>query len=208
MAQNVTAHPAIPDDDRFKIASLSNFALTRGTDRLIDVAVAIPPDLRHKFLFVVAGKMELSKSSDGKLGSIARRGGTLVDYARECGVGEMFQFLGHVSEPERILQGCDMLIKPTRIDIPWGRDILEAMIAGIPVLTCGTWDKFVRHRETGLLHPNFDAEDFARELCKLSTDVNFRNMLGQAAQKHIRTLCNGPARAEDLSAVWKRTVRS
>ena len=152
---NVTAHPAIPDDNRFKIASLSNFALTRGTDRLIDVAAAIPSELRHRFLFVVAGNMGLSKSFEGELGNVARRGGTLANYANERGVEEMFHFLGHVSEPERVLVGCDMLLKPTRIDIPWGRDVLEAMSAGIPVLTCGTWDKFVRHRETGLLPSHF-----------------------------------------------------
>src|SRR3546814_16059692 len=107
--------------------------------------------------------MQLPRSLPGVLGSIARRGGTLADYAAAKGVGDMFLFLGHVTEPERVLAGCHALIKPTRENNPWGRDIVEAMAHGRPVISVGPWAKFVETGATGILPPIFDAPALARE---------------------------------------------
>lgn len=203
---NIVPHPDIPNDGRFKVASLSNFALTRGTDRMIDVATALGASARDRFLFVMAGDMRLSRSFPGLLGRIARDGGTLADYAAERGVGDMFLFMGHVSEPERVLAACDVLVKPTRIDIPWGRDVLEAMAFAMPVVTCGTWDRFIRHNETGFLHAGFDPADFGRDLQMLAGDAALCGALGAAARARVLELCNGPDRAADLEAVWREVA--
>ena len=198
----VTPHPEVPRDGRFKVASLSNFAFIRGTDRVVDVARALAGMGRRDVLFVMAGDMRLTGSLPGALGRIARRGGTLADYAAGQGVGDMFLFLGHVEEPERVLAACDMLIKPTREANPWGRDIIEAMAAGRPAVTVGSWDKFVRDGETGILCAQFDAGTFARTIADLGDGRDRLAAMGRAARDHIARLCNGPARAADLLAVW------
>ena len=39
----------------------------------------------------------------------------------------MIRFMGHVKNPEKFIKESDILIRPTRENNPWGRDILEAM---------------------------------------------------------------------------------
>lgn len=203
----VAAHPRIPNDERLKIGCLSNYAWDRGIDRLIDIADALQSiGLRDKILFVVAGDMSLTRSLPGELGRIGSRGGTLADYAASRDLGDMFCFLGHVTEPERVLAACDVLVKPTRHDNPWGRDIAEALAAAKPVLSVGAWTTLVETGHTGLLQPRFDAKQMAVAIAELVVDPALRRRMGEAGRERIRRLCNGPERARDLAAVWARVA--
>lgn len=175
-------------------------------DRLVDIAEALATAGQRGFLFVVAGDVGLSASMPGVLGDVARRGGTLRDYAEARGVGDMFLFLGHVPDPERVLAACDVLAKPTREDNPWGRDILEALAMGKPVLSVGVDATFVETGVTGILQRRFDAEALAEDLIALAADDNRCRTMGEGARNRIRRLCNGADRAADLAAVWRRVA--
>lgn len=197
----------IPDDRRLKICCLSNYAWDRGIDRLVDVAQALDASgFGNDVLFVIAGRMALSASLPGELGRVGAKGGTLADYAASRGLAGMFRFLGHVTEPERVLAACDLLAKPTRHDNPWGRDIVEALAAGKPVLTVGAWTKLVETGKTGILQPVFDAEGLARVIVDLIDDPAARLRMGEAGRERVRRLCNGPDRAADLASLWHRVA--
>ena len=130
------------------MACLSNFLWERGLDRLIAIAQSLQTRGRKDIRFVVAGDMTLPKYLAGKLGDIGRQGGSLADYAKFQGVADMFLFLGHVPDPERVLAAAGLLIKPTRESNPWGRDFIEALAAGKPVASFGTYSKFVEDGKT------------------------------------------------------------
>lgn len=195
-------HSAVPSDGRFKIACLSNYSYARGLDRLVDVADALVRHGRHA-LFVMAGQMALTGSMPGLLGEIGRRGGSLADFVAARGRSDMFQFLGHVPDPESVLAACDALVKPTRENNPWGRDVLEGLALGKPVLTCGRYDKFVEDGVTGVLQPEFDPSALADAIIRLDEDRGLARRMGEAGQERVRTLCAGHARAADLLAVWR-----
>lgn len=194
-------HPAVPTDGRFKIACLSNYSYARGLDRLADVADMLAHRNRQ-ILFVMAGQMTLTASMPGLLGELGRRNGSLADFVAARGRSDMFQFLGHVPEPESVLAACDALIKPTRENNPWGRDTLEALALGKPVLTCGRYAVFVEDRITGVLQPEFDAVSLADAIMRLDDDRALTRRMGEAGRERVRILCDGRARAEDLRAVW------
>ena len=204
---DATPYPDIPDDARLKIASLSNYAWIRGVDRLVEVAAALAARGRRDVLFVVAGNMRLGGSLPGELGSISCQGGSLADYASAKGVDDMFVFLGHVSEPERVLAGCHALARLSREDNPWGRDVIEALGAGRPVVATGTYDRFVESGVTGMLASSYSADDMAAKIIELADDRALTNRLGTAARARIELLCNGAARAADLAAVWQGVAR-
>jgi len=204
---DVAADARIPADDRFKIACLSNYSWNRGLDRLVEVAAALVAAGRREFLFVMAGDMWLSRSLPGALGAIGRRGGSLADYAAERGLSDSFLFLGHVTEPEGVLVGCQALAKPTREDNPWGRDILEALAHGKPVFSVGSSETFVEHGETGFLRPKFDAEEWARALMGLADDPARYAAMVEKGKVRVRALCDGASRAADLFAVWQAAAR-
>ena len=199
-------HAAIPRDGRLVIACLSNYAWVRGVDRVVDVARALKAQGRRDVLFVLAGTMALPQSLPGALGETARAGGDLAAYAAHMGVADMMLFPGHVSEPEAVLAGSDLLIKPTREDNPWGRDIIEAMAAGRPVLSVGRYDRFVEDGVTGILQPHFDADALAMRIAALADDRAAIAGMGEVARKRVRQLCDGKARAADLQAFWQRIV--
>jgi glycosyltransferase involved in cell wall biosynthesis len=200
-------HPQVPADHRFRIACLSNYSWSRGLDRLAEVAKHLMMKGRHDVLFVMAGDMGLSRSLPGELGSVARAGGTLGDYVARRGVGDMFLFLGHVTEPEGVLAACHALVKPTRENNPWGRDILEALAAGRPVLTCGAYDRFVESGVTGVLQPEFDAGALAAEIARLADDRGLAARMGRAGRERVLALCDGKARAAELLDLWEGARR-
>jgi len=206
-AETVQPYPAVPTDGRLKVLALSNYAWVRGTDRLIDVAVELKTRGRTDILFVVAGDMRLTGSLSGVLGEVSQRGGDLAEVAARAGVAELFEFLGSVAVPESVLVAGDLLVRPSREGHPWGREVIEAMAAGKPVLATGRWDGYVRPGENGFLYNNFDPEDMANDLIRLADDREAVRRLGTAAKAHITDLCDGPARAGELLDAWESCTR-
>jgi glycosyltransferase involved in cell wall biosynthesis len=151
----------------------------------------------------MAGRMSLTGSLPGDLARFAARGETLIDYAKARNVDDMMLFLGHVADPERVLASVDLLIKPTRENNPWGRDILEALAAGRPALSVGTYSRFIEDGVTGVLQARFDAAAFAERIAMLADDRAAIGRMGDAARQRMAMLCNGPARASDLLHVWR-----
>lgn len=205
LPKDVVPHPDIPKNSNFKIACLSNYGWNKGTDRIVEIAEALAARGRRDFLFVVAGDMDLPRSLPGELGLVAKAGGGLKTFATQRGVGDMFLFLGHVNHPETVLANCNALVKPTRESNPWGRDIIEALASGRPVLTVGRWNTFVRDGETGILQPVFDSLSLADDLIRLDQNREICIKMGAKARDHIANLCNGPDRAADLLEVWEQT---
>lgn len=207
VTHEVTPHPLVPRDGRLRIASLSNYSYQRGTDRLIEIADVLARRKCRDVLFVIAGTTALTRGMPGELGALARTGDSLPDLAARHGVADMFCFLGHVPEPERVLAACDALIKPTREANPWGRDILEAMAAGKPVISLGSYNRFVEHGVTGVLHPEYRAELLAEAILELQDNRAYLDRLGSAARERVTTLCRPEARAADLKTAWLAATR-
>lgn len=199
-------YPGIDDDGRLRLACLSNFSWGRGVDRLVDLAESLAAIGRRDILFVVAGNMQLTASIPGELGRVARRGGTLADYAAARGVADMFMFLGHVKEPECVLAGCDALIKLSREANPWGRDIIEALAMSRPAISLGRWDGFIGNGETGILHETFEPEALAADIAALADNRERLAAMGRAGRDRIALLCDPSARAGDMARFWQETV--
>ena len=185
-----TRHPALGDDARFRIGLLANYSPGRGLDRLVAIAAAMEPRDRARVQFVVAGDMG------------GPNGGLLVEQARAAGVADCFLFLGHVEAPEPVLAGLDLLIKPTREANPWGRDIIEAMAARVPVMSFGTDTTFVETGATGWLFDDFDAEQTASALIAASRDRPLCTRLGGQARARVAVLCDPIRQAAALTEIW------
>jgi len=112
-----------------------------------------------------------------------------------------------VDEPERVLVACDAVARPSRDNNPWGRETIEALAAGKPVVATGTYDRFVEDGVTGLLQADYVPEVYASALTRLADDRTFCARLGGEGQRRVATLCNGPARAADLLGIWTAAAR-
>lgn len=201
-------HPGVRREGARLIAvSLANFALIRGTDRLLDVAEALRRRGRDDICLVVGGAMTLPGGLPGDLGAAAARGESLADVAAARGLAPWFQFLGHIPDPERVLAAGDVLLRPSREDNAWGRDVIEAQSAGLPVVAAGHRQTFVEDGVTGVMLADYDAEAMADALCRLADDPAWRQQLGDAARERVARLCDPAARAADLLDVWREVAR-
>jgi len=199
-------HDSLKDDQRFKICCLSNYSWSRGIDRLVDIAKILRKQGRSDVLFVVAGEINLSARIHKKLGIKGRKGLDLSDYAKLNGVFDMFLFLGHIPDPERVLAGCDLLIKPTRESNPWGRDLIEAMAIGLPVISIGTYDGFIKNNETGYLLESYDSEEVALKISNLALSPKIAQLMGKRARKIIEDKCDPFKMSSELSEVWNEVA--
>ena len=91
---------------------------------------------------------------------------------------------------------------------PCGRDILEGLAAGKPMISIGRNDRFVETGVTGVLLPEYSAEAFANALVGLDTDREIARRLGADARRRIAALCDGPGRASDLAKSWRDAIEA
>lgn len=186
--------------DRFRVLSLSNFSPNRGVDRIVEVAAELKRRGETQFAFYLCGRPANRSALTGKVVPYYDR---LVERVRELGLEDMVFFPGHVGEPERALAASDALIKLTRQSNPWGRDIMEAMTAGLPVITLGTYQGFVEDGVNGFIDREYDPGRIAGHLIALATDPALTARMAAANTAKANTLFDGEARARDIEAVYR-----
>jgi len=190
--------------DRFRVLSLTNFAHSRGVDRVIDVAAVLKSRGDQRFVFFLCGRSSQTSAITGRVDPYFEM---LVKRAEDLGLEDTVFYPGHIAEPERALATCDALIKLTRQSNPWGRDIIEALSAGIPVLTLGTFQEFVENGVNGFIDETFDAGRIADHLVELASSEPIRRAMRTANRQKAKSLFNGPDRAGDIEAIYAGILR-
>jgi glycosyltransferase involved in cell wall biosynthesis len=110
-------------------------------------------------------------------------GGDPQEYRRvaeELGVGGRVHFTGAVDSPEDYYAAADILVLPTRSD-PWGIPVIEAMAAGLPVVTTEAAGSSSVAAAAGaaLLVPARSPERLASALGELLGDPSRRREMGE-----------------------------
>jgi len=193
-------------DKRLKIGILSNLSYNRGVDRVIEIYECIPLKQREKFLFILAGDMKLEKNLPNIPNQFHKFGGSMKDFVNYKKYSKNFIFLGNVDRPEEVINSFDILLKPTRLSNPWGRDILEALAAGKPVISVGTYTKFVETYKTGVLQEKFNAKAIVDWLSKINKDRSLLKNYKKNAVKRIKILCNQKSSADNLLQTWLKIM--
>jgi UDP-glucose:(heptosyl)LPS alpha-1,3-glucosyltransferase len=123
------------NDDEWLLLMVGTGFKTKGVDRSIAALATMPDDYRGKVRLVVIG--------DGDARALQKQ-------ADKSGVGDEVQFMGGRSDIPEFLLAADLLLHPARKENT-GTVILEAMVAGLPVLiadVCG-YAKHVKSAQAG-----------------------------------------------------------
>lgn len=127
---------------------------TKGLDRAIAGLAALPPAARQNTRLWVVGQDKAAP---------------YVHQARALGVKEQVRFLGGREDIPELLWGADLLVHPAYRENT-GTVLLEAMVAGLPVLTteaCG-YANYVRAQSMGtVLGADIAPADMARAMAAL-----------------------------------------
>ncbi|MDA0703420.1 MAG: glycosyltransferase family 4 protein [Proteobacteria bacterium] len=190
--------------DGFRVLILSNISHNRGVDRVVDVALALERMDRRDIVFHVCGGLAHTRLMPGMQNTYLD---DILTRVREHGLDDRIKFHGYVSEPLRALASCDALLRLTRLrPSPWGRDIIEAMMVGLPVVTVGAFQGYVEDGRNGFVDPDFDAEQSAAHLIRLRDDPALRLAMREANRTKARAMFDATTRAGDVAALYRSLI--
>jgi glycosyltransferase involved in cell wall biosynthesis len=87
-----------------------------------------------------------------------------------------------------------------------GPRFIEALAAGVPVLTLGSFEDFVTNGVNGFIDESFDADRMADNLVALADSPETRQAMHKANRRKARMLFAGEARARDVAAIYRSVL--
>lgn len=127
--------------------------------------------------------------------------GTLRNAVRESDLEGRIRFLGERDDVPKLLQAADIFCQPNTGAEPFGLSIVEAMAAGLPVVTTDLGGAAqIVGEHAGVLVPPGDTHALADAIHRLIMDPELRFRLGSAGPARAASLCDAAARMRDFAA--------
>jgi glycosyltransferase involved in cell wall biosynthesis len=134
---------------------------------------------------------------------------TLEARATELGIADRVRFCGERADVPDLLAAADIYCQPNARPEPFGIAFIEALGAGLPIVTAGLGGAAeIVDSSCGLSMPPNDPERLAEALRRLIEDAPLRARLGQAGPARAATLCDPGARLAQLSTIVARLAGS
>jgi glycosyltransferase involved in cell wall biosynthesis len=130
----------------------------------------------------------------------------LLTTANRAGITDRVRFLGQRTDVPRLMAAADVFCQPNTGPEPFGIVFVEALYAGLPVITSGFGGATeIVDQTCGVLTAPGDPEAVAAVLQSLIQDPSRRRALGAAGPGRAESLCD-PARQLNAAAALLRTV--
>ncbi len=104
----------------------------------------------------------------------------------DLGIEDRVTFAGHISDVATLMSACDVVAHCSTAPEPFGRVIVESMLAGTPVIAsdAGGAREIVKHDETGQLTPMSDVPALAAAIRRYLEDPNWSKTIATQARAH------------------------
>ena len=123
----------------------------------------------------------------------------IQEQANRLGIGDRVRFLGQRSDVPSLLAAADIFSQPNLGAEPFGIVFIEALAAGLPVVTTAMGGpKEIIDESCGFTAPPGNAEQVAASLKCLIDSAGLRSRLGQHGPERARQLCDPGGRIPDL----------
>lgn len=111
-------------------------------------------------------------------------------YMKRHSLEKNFRLVPFTLDILSIMSEVDVFVRPAITGDPWGRDIIEAMALGKPVVATGESEFYILHGETGFLVPPRNPKKLARRIAELIKNPDLRQRLGAAGARRIWQMCD------------------
>ena len=78
------------------------------------------------------------------------------------GLEKTVKIKGQTKDPKKVLLNADILIRPSRRNDNWGRDIIEAMSTGKFIISTGNDNFFLTNKFNGIVVNNWNVTDLKK----------------------------------------------
>ena len=187
---------------QFRVLTLSNITPDKGIDRQLEVAEVLRRRNETGIIFLICGQPQYRSMNPFKIDYFK----FVLAKMREKDLGEFVEFTGHISPPEIALAASDVLIKLGRENTPWGRDLIEAMTAGLPIVTLGDDQSFVANGINGFIDSVYDPEKVADHIIKLRDNAEMRAQMGKANREKAASLFSPEISARAISMLYEELL--
>jgi glycosyltransferase involved in cell wall biosynthesis len=127
--------------------------------------------------------------------------------AASLGIGDRVEFLGDRSDIPRLLAGSDIYCQPNVEPDAFGLSLIEALAAGLPVVTSALGGANEIVDETcGVLVAPRDAVTLASELSALIENRSRRERLGANGPARARALCDPAAQMPRIAEILQKAA--
>ena len=188
----------LPDVDKLRIAYASIIQAYKGPQILVS-ALKILHDQGFEFTCSIAGT-----ATDQCFVEILKK------YVQESGMQEKVSFVGFLQRQElkNFFARHNILAFPSVFQEPFGISQVEAMAAGLTVVTSGTGGakEIVEHGKSGLIFKSEDHESLAQELLSLAQDKNRWQQITGAGQKRAMKHFDIQKSVDDLEKIFHRLL--
>lgn len=187
--------------DGLRVLVLANLDAARGIDRVADVAFEIRRRGRDDIIFLVFGGESQSSRPWRKDFGVA-----LAERIRAQGLQHCVRLMGHTDRPERALVSSDVLFRPRRQNNPWGRDVIEGMAAGLPIIAMGEYEGFVESGRGGFIEREFTPQTIADRLLFLRDNAQERLQMGTFNRAKAARLFDARRNAAAVEQLYARIL--
>lgn len=168
LRQKLQAEFGIPDG--FWVGHFSRFSPWKGQDVLIEALQYLDPGVRV---------LLVGKALFGEDEYVQHLQAQIQDY----GLQDRVHFLGFRSDIPALMASCDLVAHTSTAPEPFGRVIVEAMLAGCPVIAAdaGGATELVEHGTTGWLCPPNDPQQLAQVIAHCQAEGDQRLQIAKNA---------------------------
>ena len=129
---------------------------------------------------------------------------SLQTSALRSGIGDRVTFMGQRADVPALLASADLFCQPNLGPEAFGISFVEALAAGLPVVTSAMGGALEIVDETcGILVPHGDAAALAGALSQLVDDAARREQLGRRGPDRARLLCGPAVQVNRIAAVFE-----
>ncbi|NCD09505.1 MAG: glycosyltransferase [Negativicutes bacterium] len=122
-------------------------------------------------------------------------------------VSDVIKLKGWCNDIENEIKKMHCLIRPEYTGSPWGRDVIEAMSMGRPILATGVEDVFIKNGNTGWLVPPKNPESLAIKLIELCNNPALLIDAGIAAYNFAASNFNPTKNALRIETILAKTLQ-
>lgn len=127
--------------------------------------------------------------------------------AATLGIADRVEFLGERADIPQLLVAADIYCQPNIEPEPFGLSMIEAMSAGLPVVTSALGGaKEIVDDTCGVLVAPRDPNALASELSSLLDDPGRRKRLGANGPARARALCDPPVQMARIAEILQRAA--
>ena len=135
--------------------------------------------------------------------------GRLKKLTVDLGIESRVTFAGFRSDIADLMRASDILVHASLKPEPFGTVILEGMACGRPYVAMneGGPNEMLEHGKSGLLVPPRDPSAMAEAICKLLSDPNYAQLMGQAARQRAIDHFSSGAFASHHLDLYRKVAR-